>query len=108
RFFRRPPSGSRLPRGGAALLGQGARAEPARARAAHRRVRSTSSTPGQRQRQGAVSGGEATEDRGDEEITALAQRLATVVVRHVVIMKRKQTQSPTRDRLPCAAPNHRT
>src|SRR2546428_227681 len=47
----------------APLLRPRARAQQARARAAHRRVRSAEATPGQRERQGAGGGGEATEDR---------------------------------------------
>ncbi len=100
---RRRARRGRLPRRGAALLRQGAGPQPPRARAPHRRFRSPPSTPRQRQRQGAGGGGEATEDRGLEEVSSLAG-----VVRRVVNTKRKQMHSPTRDRLPCAASNHRT
>src|SRR5262249_16299939 len=82
------------------------RAQQARARAPHRRVRSVETTPGQRERQGAGGGGEATEDRvSAAEVTPWKRGK---FVRPVVITKRNQAQSPTRGRLPCAVSNHRT
>src|SRR5207248_5922979 len=82
----------RLPHRRAPLLRPRARTQQARPRAPHRRVRSAEATPGQRERQGAGGGGEATEDRvSAAQVTPWPEGK---FVRPVVITKRKQSTLP--------------